>query len=65
MDGPRRQKTTCAGVTMERARILQMLMTCRQQAEQSVRQQLGDAVAATWNALHEAQGSFADEYPTL
>lgn len=27
-------KTTCAGVTMERARILQMLMTCRQQAEQ-------------------------------
>ncbi|EOC8657046.1 TPA: hypothetical protein ACIJ1F_005522 [Citrobacter freundii] len=29
-----KQKTTCAGVTMERAIILQMLMTCRQQAEQ-------------------------------
>ena len=37
----------------------------RQQAEQSVRQQLGDAVATTWNTFHEAQGSFADEYSTL
>jgi hypothetical protein len=37
----------------------------RQQAEQSVRQQLGDAVAETWNAFHAAQGSFSDEYSTL
>jgi post-segregation antitoxin (ccd killing protein) len=37
----------------------------RQQAEQSVRQQLGDTVAETWNAFHAAQGSFADEYSTL
>jgi antitoxin CcdA len=37
----------------------------RQQAEQPVRQQLGDAVAETWNAFHAAQGSFADEYSTL
>ena len=37
----------------------------RQQVEQSVRQQLGDAVAEAWNAFHAVQGSFADEYSTL
>jgi len=29
------------------------------------RQQLADACAADWNALHEAVGSFADEHSTL
>ena len=37
----------------------------RQQAEQSARQQLGDAVAEAWNAFHSAHGSVADEYSTL
>lgn len=37
----------------------------RQQQEHVSRQQLADACAADWNALHEAIGSFADEHSTL
>ena len=37
----------------------------RQQQERMARQQLADACAADWNALHEAIGSFADEHSTL
>lgn len=37
----------------------------RQQQEHASRQQLADACAADWNALHEAIGSFADEHSTL
>jgi len=37
----------------------------RQQQERMDRQQLADACAADWNALHEAIGSFADEHSTL
>ncbi len=37
----------------------------RQQQEHLSRQQMADACAADWNALHEAIGSFADEHSTL
>jgi antitoxin CcdA len=35
------------------------------QQEQLSRQQMADACAADWNAVHEAVGSFADEHSTL
>ncbi len=37
----------------------------RQQQERMDRQQLVDACADDWNALHESIGSFADEHSTL
>jgi hypothetical protein len=36
-----------------------------QQSAQRKRQQLADACAADWNAVHAAVGSFADEQSTL
>jgi antitoxin CcdA len=36
----------------------------RQQARKG-RQQLADATAADWNAVHDKVGSFADEHSTL
>jgi antitoxin CcdA len=36
-----------------------------QQEAQLSRQQMADACAADWNAVHEAVGSFADEHSTL
>lgn len=36
-----------------------------QQSAQRERQQLADACAADWNAVHAAVGSFADEQSTL
>jgi post-segregation antitoxin (ccd killing protein) len=37
----------------------------RQQQEQLSRQQMADACADDWNAVHDAVGSFADEHSTL
>jgi post-segregation antitoxin (ccd killing protein) len=37
----------------------------RQRKDHLNRQQLADACAADWNAVHEAVGSFADEHSTL
>lgn len=36
-----------------------------QQQLRASRQQMADASAADWNAVHEAVGSFADEHSTL
>lgn len=36
-----------------------------QQQLRASRQQMADASAADWNAVHEATGSFADEHSTL
>ena len=36
-----------------------------QQLAQRSRQQVADACAADWNAVHDAVGSFADEHSTL
>ena len=36
-----------------------------QQKAQRDRQQVADACAADWNAVHAAVGSFADEHSTL
>ena len=36
-----------------------------QQCAQRSRQQVADACAADWNAVHAAVGSFADEHSTL
>ena len=36
-----------------------------QQSAQRNRQQVADACAADWNAVHAAVGSFADEHSTL
>lgn len=36
-----------------------------QQNAQRQRQQVADACAADWNAVHAAVGSFADEHSTL
>lgn len=37
----------------------------RQQQAHLTRQQMADACAADWNAVHAAVGSFADEHSTL
>jgi antitoxin CcdA len=37
----------------------------RQQQTRVTRQQMADACAADWNAVHAAVGSFADEHSTL
>jgi post-segregation antitoxin (ccd killing protein) len=36
-----------------------------QQQSRLARQQMADACAADWNAVHAAVGSFADEHSTL
>ena len=36
-----------------------------QQQQQLSRQQMADACADDWNAVHDAVGSFADEHSTL
>jgi antitoxin CcdA len=37
----------------------------RQQQARASRQQMADACAADWNAVHASVGSFADEHSTL
>ena len=37
----------------------------QQQQTKASRQQMADACAADWNALHASVGSFADEHSTL
>lgn len=37
----------------------------RQQQAKASRQQVADACAADWNAVHASLGSFADEHSTL
>lgn len=44
--------------------LLMDYVASQQQARMS-RQQMADACAADWNAVHEAVGSFADEHSTL
>jgi len=44
--------------------LLAVYVVERQQARQG-HQQLADACAGDWNALHDKVGSFADEHSTL
>ena len=57
-----RAYTSNLSATMES--LLAEFVTQQQQAGRS-RQQLADACAADWNALHDRIGSFADEHSTL
>jgi len=57
-----RAYTSNLSATMEN--LLADFVAQQQQASRS-RQQLADACAADWNALHDRQGSFADEHSTL
>lgn len=54
--------TSNLSATMEA--LLANYAASKQQAHLS-RQQMADACAADWNAVHETIGSFADEHSTL
>ncbi len=57
-----RTYTDNLSATMES--LLAQFVTGQQQVRQS-RQRMADACAADWNAVHDAVGSFADDYSTL
>lgn len=57
-----RNYTSNLSATMEE--LLAAYVVEQQQAREG-RQQLADACAADWNAVHDRVGSFADEHSTL
>lgn len=54
--------TSNLSATME---VLLTDYVAQQQKNRLTRQQQADAVAMDWNAVHAAEGSFADEHSTL
>ncbi len=57
-------KTYTSNLSATMESLLAEFVAAQQQAQRS-RQQVADACAADWNALHAAVGSFADEHSTL
>lgn len=57
-------KTYTSNLSATMEELLAVYVVEQQQARQG-RQQLADACAADWNAVHDKVGSFADEHSTL
>ena len=57
-------KTYTSNLSATMEELLAAYVVEQQQAREG-RQQLADACAADWNAVHDKVGSFADEHSTL